>query len=164
MDQSSYNNLNFHGRADRRRFERICEDQRRIALRYPAYDRRMSGVEEYGTKIGPWSLRLLLETWTKPYWWHASAACFHQVGYETVPFDLGPLAGARVEVPQDALIAVQSWEPEHYEQARYIMAQLLGPYLKPGDKFQPAEERRGLWALHWKVRFEGPETWKNQQN
>lgn len=161
---SDYANLNFHNRADIRRWQKLCEDQRRIALKWPAYDPRMSGVEEYGFRLGPWSLRLLLEIWAKSYWWHASAACIHQVGYETVPFDSGPLAGSRVEVPQDALIAVQSWEPEHFEQARYLMAEMVGPYLKAGDKFQPAEERRGLWALHWKIKYEGEESWRKHQN
>jgi hypothetical protein len=161
---SQYSNLNFHNRADIRRWKQLCEDQRHVALRWPAYDPRMSGVEEYGFRLGPWSLRLVLEIWYKPYFWHASAACFEQIGFETVPFEAGPMAGAKVEVPQDALIAVSSWEPEHFEQARYIMAEMVGPYLTPGDKFQPAEERKGLWALHWRIRYDGPESWKRNQN
>jgi hypothetical protein len=161
---SQYSNLNFHNRADLRRWKKQCEHHRHISQTWPAYDPRMSGVEEYGWKLGPWSLRLVLEIWNKPYWWHASAAILEEVGRETVPFDRGPLAGSKAEVPQDALLAVSSWHPEHFEQARYIMAEMLGPELKAGDKFQSAEERRGLWALHWRVQYQGKETWIKQQH
>lgn len=69
-----------------------------------------------------------------------------------------------MEIPQDALLAVKSWHPEHFEQARFLMAEMLGPYLTSGDKHQPAEEHEGLWALHHRVRYDGPSTWKGKQH
>lgn len=161
---SEYSNLNFHNRADFKRWKKQCEEQRRIAQKWPAYNPRMGNVEEYGWRLGPWSVRLTLEIWRKPYVWHCSAAIFEQVALETVVFDNGPMAGAKVEVPQDALLMMSSWHYEHYEQARYIMGEALGPELKPGDNHQPAMEFRGNCALHWLVKYEGPETWRNAQH
>lgn len=161
---SEYSNLNFVAKWDIANWRQKCEEQRKVALQWPAYDPRMSAVEEYGWKIGPWSVRLCLEIWKKPYVWHASAAIFEHIAYETVAFDKGPMAGAKVEVPQDALLAVSSWVEEHHEQARFLMGEMLGPYLTPGDKHQPAQEFDGLWCKHWSVRYDGPETWKRNQN
>ncbi len=161
---STYSNLNFSDKYDLEKWQLRCAEQRAVAQQWPAYDRRMSSVDEYGFKIGPWSLRLVLEIWRKPYIWHSSAAIFEQIGYESVNIDKGFYAGSKVEVPQDALLAVTSWVPEHFEQARYLMAEALGPELKAGDKFQAAEEHQGLWALHWNVKYQGPERWKRKQH
>ena len=161
---SDYSNLNFVAKWDLDNWRERVESQRKIALQWPAYDKRMSAVEEYGFKLGPWSLRLVLEIWKKPYVWHASAAIFEQVAYETVAFDQGPMKGAKVEVPQDALLAVSSWVPEHVEQARFILGEVLGPILRPGDEHQRAEEFFGLWAMHHRVRYEGEEVWRKQQH
>lgn len=153
---SDYANLNFHNRADIRRWQRICEEQREIALKWPAFDPGMIGVEEYRFILGPWRLCMLLEIWQKPYLWHTTACCVHQVGFQTV--------GLKLEVPEDRLIGIREWLPEHFEQARFLMAHMLGPYLRSGDKFQQVQESQDPIELHWRLRYEGPETWKNQQN
>jgi len=145
-------NLDFSDRPDIRRFKRKCEEQRKLAERYPAYDSRMGMVEEYGWRLGPWSLRFCLETWKRPVW-HGSAAIFEEVGAETVvPSKWGSQV---VEIPQDALLATTSWVPEHYQQARFILAQIFGPILRPGDQQQGALETVALWGLHWHVKHEG---------
>jgi hypothetical protein len=157
---SAYSNLNFHNRADIKRWKHQCAEQRRIALTWPAYDRGMLMVEEYGWKLGPWSLRLVLEIWQKPYFWHASAACFEQIAFETVT---GP-NGERFEVPQDALLKRDSWEPEHVEQADFILNEILGEFTRADDNSQQILIFDGLWARHMKLKFEGEETWKTKQH
>ncbi len=161
---SQYSNLNFHDKYDLEKWRERCAEQRGIAQQWPAYDARMSSVDEYGFRIGPWSLRLILEIWQKPYMWHSSAAIFEHIGYETMAISEGMYRGGKVEVPQDALLAVKSWVPEHFEQARYLMAEALGPELKAGDKFQVAEEHQGLWCLHWRIKYQEPEKWKEKQH
>lgn len=154
-------NLDFADRWDIERFRKKCVDQRKIAQRWPAYDRRMASVEEYGWRLGPWTVRFMLETWKKPVW-HGSAAVIEQVGYQTVvPSKWG---SELIEIPQDALLATKSWEPEHFQQARYILAEVFGPILRPGDKTQEALETLALWAMHWHVPYEGPQTWQNEQH
>lgn len=160
---SEFSNLNFVDKFDLANWREKCADQRKIALTCPAFDPRMSSVQEYGFKIGPWSLRLVLEIWKRPYLWHASAAIVEHVSYETIAVDEGIYKGLKVEVPQDALLAVSSWVDEHFQQARFLMAEMMGEYLRPGDKHQPAEEHVGLWALHWRIPFDGPKTWKKRQ-
>ena len=152
-------NLDFADRLDIDTFKAKCRDQREIARRWPAYDPRMVGVEEFGWRLGPWSLRFALEIWGEPRW-HGSAAVLEEIGSETL--DIGN--GAKVDVPQDALLAVSSWSPEHFEQARFILAETFGPILRPHDKFQPALETMGLWCMHWQIPYEGARFWKKQQN
>lgn len=151
--------LDFADRADIRRWKKTCEDHRKIAERWPAYDRRMINVEEYKMELGPWRLVFCLEIWNKPMW-HGSASIQEQIAYETVT---GP-SGEKLEVPQDALLAISSWVPEHYEQARFILAEMFGPILRSGDKHQPAQEFIGLFTLQWRVPYEGEPKWKNRQN
>ncbi len=161
---SDYSNLNFFNGADVSRWKEQCEEQRKVALTYPAYDVKMGSVEEYGWKLGPWSLRLVLEIWKRPYMWHGSAACIEHIGYETVTADEGMYKGAKFEIPQDALLATRSWEPEHLQQARYILGELFGSILTPGDKHQLVQETLGLWAMHWRTKYIGKETWKEKQH
>ena len=145
-------NLDFADRYDIRRFKKRCEDQRRIAEKWPAYDPRMGMVEEYRWRLGPWAVCFMLETWKRPTW-HGSAAILEEIAQQTVvPSKWG---SALVEIPQDALLATASWVPEHYEQARFILAEVFGPILRPGDDQQEALETVGLWGLHWHLKYEG---------
>lgn len=153
-------NLNFIAKWDIETFKAKCADQRKIAQRYPAYDRRMGTVQEFHWRLGPWSLMFMLEVWKKPYHWHGSAAIMEQIGYETVTGTLG----MKYEVPQDALLATKEWIDEHYEQARFILGEVFGDILRPGDKHQPATEYIGLTAMHWLVPYEGKKTWLTHQN
>lgn len=161
---SSYSNLNFHDRWDLANWKEKCADQRKIAEEWPAYDPKMLGVEEYGWKIGPWSVRLTLDIWKKPYMWHASAAIVEHVAYETVTVNEGIYKGVSMEVPQDALLAVSSWVEEHHQQARFLLNEMLGPILRPDDKQQQALEHDGLWAKQVLVKYEGNAPWRKRQH
>jgi hypothetical protein len=141
--------LDFAGSWDIQAFRRKCAKQRKLATRYPAYDKNMAFVEEYRWRMGPWSLCFQLESWRQPAVWHGSAAVMEQIGYETLDLE------GRIEVPQDALLATSSWSPEHFEQARYILATIFGPLIRPGDDHQDALESTGLWALHVHLKYEG---------
>jgi hypothetical protein len=154
------NNLNFANKFDVARFKAKCEDQRRIATKWPAYDARMAGVDVFGWLLGPWSLRFMLEVWQKPFVWHGSAAILEQIGYTT---ETGKL-GMKYEVPQDAMLSTSSWVEEHKEQARFILAEIFGEILRPNDKFQPANETIGLLCMHWHVLYEGKKYWLSRQN
>lgn len=161
---SSWSNLNFSDRADLSKWKERCADQRKVAETYPAYDKRMITCEEYQWKLGPWHLCLTLNIWKKPFVWNASAAIFEQIAYETVTVNDGPHKGLKMEVPQDALLAMSSWVEEHHQQARYILNEMLGPVLRPGDKQQQAVEYDGLFAKQVLVRYEGNRPWVGRQN
>lgn len=156
---SDYSNLNFNGRADIRRWKEKCAEQRKIALKWPAYDPHMENCEEYRWKLGPWSLNLTLGIYRKPYLWHASAAIFEQVAYETVPTERG-----NIEVPQDALLSRTSWHKEHVEQADFILNEILGDLIRANDNSQQVLIYDGLWCRHLMLKYDGEETWKKNLN
>ena len=149
--------LSFVDQWDIARFKKKCVDQRRIAEQWPAYDRNMALVDEYRWRLGPWALSFMLEVWAEPVW-HGSAAILETIGYTTVD------PKWRTEIPQDALLSINSWVPEHFEQARFILAEIFGPILKPGDQHQPALETKGVMALHWHVKYEGNRPWRKYQS
>ena len=157
---SSYSNLNFSNRADIKRWKHKCEEQRRIALKWPAYQREMCDVEEYGWMLGPWSLRLVLEIFRKPYMWHASVAILEHIAYESVQ----GANGERFEVPQDALLSRTSWHPEHTEQADFILNGIFGDLIRANDNSQQVLIYDGLWARHFLTKYEGAETWRKTQH
>ena len=161
---SQYSNLNFVDKCDLANWKERCADQRKIAESWPAYDPRMIMCEDYYWKIGPWSVGLVLWIWQKPFMWDASATIAEHIGYETVAMDQGMYKGAKVEVPQDAMLAVSSWHPEHHEQARFLLNEILGPILRPGDKLQQATEVDTLFSKQALVRYEGDQPWKRKQH
>jgi len=161
---SEYSNLNFHDKYDLANWKEKCEDQRKIALTYPAYDPKMATVREYQFNIGPWRIVFYLEVWDKKPMWVGGASIQEHVGYETVTVDSGLYKGLRAEVPQDALLATSSWVSEHFEQARFILAEVFGDILKPGDKFQPAQEAIGLFTMQWRTPYAGKLSWNRSQH
>ena len=152
-------NLDFANRADIKRWKQKCEDQRRIAVKWPAFDPRMCLVEEYGWTLGPWQLRLTLEIWQKPYMWHGSAAIIEQIGLETATATEGQFKGMKYEIPQDALLARSSWHPEHEAQAMFILNGMFGDLIRAGDDSQQVQVFDGLWARHLRFKYEGEATW-----
>lgn len=157
---SDYQNLSFHNRADIKRWRDICAEQRRVALRWPAYDPRMSSIEEYGFRLGPWSLRLVLEIWKKPYLWHASAACIHHIGYETFHGE----RGETFEIPKDELIERAKWLPEHVEQADFLLNGIIGDLIRAEDNSQQVSIYDALYARHLTLKYEGEELWRTKQH
>ena len=156
---SDYQNLNFANVRDITTWKERCAEQRKIALEWPAFDPQMSSIEEYGWKLGPWSLRLVLEIWKKPYMWHGSAAVIEHIGYEMVDTNVG-----KIGVPQDALLSRTSWHPEHEQQADFLLNGMFGGLIRANDKSQQILVFDGLWGRHIKFRYEGAETWKKKQN
>lgn len=156
---SQWSNLNFRSKRDLSTWKDKCAEQRKIAKQWPAYDKRMITCEEYQFAIGPWHLVFCLEIFSKPAW-VGSASIQEEVAYETVT----GAHGEKFEVPQDALLAVSSWHSEHFEQARFILAEVFGDILRPGDKHQPALEKRGLMTLQWVVPYEGERFWLKNMN
>jgi hypothetical protein len=155
---SDRSNLNFVAKWDIQAFKAKCADQRKIALEWPAFDRRMGACEEFHWTMGPWSLTFCLEIWRDKPTWHGSAAVVEEIGYETVTGNLG----MKYEVPKDALLSTSSWTNVHKEQARFVLAEVFGDILRPGDKFQPANEVLGLWAMHHLVPYQGEPVWKSK--
>lgn len=151
--------LDFWDSRDLSSWKKMAEDHRSIARRWPAYDKRMCMVEDYWFKLGPWRVCFLLEIWDKPLW-VGSISIQEQIGYETVELE----NKQKIEVPQDALLAVSSWSPEHFEQARFILGEVFGNILRPGDQHQPALEFRGLMTFEWRVPYEGVKFWLKHQN
>ncbi len=146
--------LDFLDKHDLGNWRQMCADHRAIAERWPAYDRRMVSVEDYWFKLGPWRIGFCLEIWNKPIW-VGSVSIQEQIGYETVELN----NKARIEVPQDALLSISSWVPEHFEQARFILGELFGPILRPNDPHQAALEFSGLMTFQWRVPYEGDKRW-----
>lgn len=157
--ESEYRNLSFRSKRDVAAWKEKCAEQRAIALKWPAYDKRMCNVEEYGWMLGPWSLRCVLEVFRPQPVWHASVACFERIAYETIK------AGEmEIEVPQDALAARQTWVPEHVEQADFILNGILGDLIRADDASQQVLVVDGLWARHHILKYEGARTWLTNQN
>lgn len=141
-------NLDFVANWDLEGFKRQCVEQRALALRYPAYDKGMAQVEEYHWRLGDWSLGFMLETWGDPLW-HGSAAVL-DVPYKTDPT-------LRLEVPKPQPLFIDDWDADHFAQARFLLAEMFGPIIRPGDNSQRAQEALGALAMHWYVRHDYPE-------
>jgi hypothetical protein len=151
--------LDFLDSMDLSRWKEMAMDHRKIAAAYPCYDRRMISVEDYWFKLGPWRIGFCLEIWSLPMW-VGSASIQEQIGYETIELE----GKGKIEVPQDALLSISSWTPEHFEQARFILGETFGPILRPGDDHQQALEYRGLFTLQHRVKYEGDMPWKRHQH
>lgn len=144
-------NLSFLDKYDLARFMTICEDMRKVAGTWPAFDEAMKFVEDYRRKIGPWIITFYLKIWDDKPMWVGKANVIEQVGWRTEEGDMG----VKFEVPQDGFLMLESWEPEHFDQARYILSSVFGPILRPGDEHQPAAETKGPFCLWWEVPYEG---------
>ena len=44
------------------KWKETCKEQRDIARRNPCYDPRMVLLDDFGVRLGPWALRLTLDT------------------------------------------------------------------------------------------------------
>lgn len=155
--------LDFVARWDIEAFKAKCSDQREVAKRWPAYDRRMGLCEEYGWQLGPWLLTFCLEVWRPQAVWHGSAAVTEEI-WQTVigkTATRGPISKPiKYEVPVRALLDSKDWILEHKEQARFILAEVFGDILRPGDAHQPATEIMGPWTMHWYIPHDGPKFWQ----
>jgi hypothetical protein len=152
-------NLDFQDKADIATWRERAAEHRAIAEKWPAYDKRMVTVTDYRFELGPWHVTFILEIWKEPVW-VGSVSIQEQIGFETIKIQ----HGHKIEIPKEALLAISSWSPEHFEQARFILGEVFGPILRPGDDHQPALEFKGLMTLQWRVPYEGEKPWRKNQN
>lgn len=135
-------NLDFIAGWDIGEFKRQCIAHREVARRFPAYDKEMATLDDYHWILGDWSLSFLLETWAKPVW-HGSVAVLD------VPYKVNTII--RVDLPAPQPLWTKDWDEDHFKQARFLLAEMFGPILRPGDKSQHATDTVGPMALHWHV-------------
>lgn len=100
------------------KWKETCKRQRDLARRHPCYDPRMSMLDDYGVRLGPWSLQLTYETFLKPPMWHASISLIKQIGDELV---YGTDGVPLFEVPKEGVLAIDDWTQEDYSEARDLL-------------------------------------------
>lgn len=144
--------LSFSAQWDLETFKNQCELQRSIAAASPIVTKQRNRLGKYRWRLGPWRLCFVLETWVDPLW-HGSVYVYEEVGYKTVDHKL------RLEMPEDKALFTDDWTPRHFEQARFLLAEMFGPIIRPG-KDQQVLESVALLGLHWHTRFEGSGTWQ----
>jgi hypothetical protein len=137
-------NLDFVADWDLDAFKKDCENHRVLAKFSPVVDKNMVLWPEYHWRLGRWHLAFMKEVWRRPVW-HGSVTVFDEVGHRLVDVK------RRLEVPHDEWLTTTDWEPKHLDQARFLLAQMFGPILRPNDKHQPALETRAFKALHWHI-------------
>jgi hypothetical protein len=113
------------------KWKETCKRQRDIARTNPCYDPRMVLLEDFSVRLGPWMLRLTLDTYLKPPMWHGTVALMKQLGDETV---YGPDGMPIFEVPQEGIVAVESWTREDYSEARDLLGDLFGSLINHVDQ------------------------------
>lgn len=112
-------------------WKETCKRQRDIARCNPCTDPRMVPLDDFGVRLGPWALRLTLDAFLKPPMWHGSVSLFKKIGDETV---YGPDGVPIFEVPQEGLLAVESWSREDYDEARELLGNLFGSLINHADQ------------------------------
>jgi hypothetical protein len=136
---------NFFDSAEYQQWKTRCIRQRYIAAKNPCYDEGMVICEDFEVQVGPWNLRLVLETFMEPPVWHANISYFKKIGDETI-YDKA--TGLPIfEAPQDALLCVKDWNNEELDIARSLLGDLMGPLIAAKD--QKMIEQQGFFALHW---------------
>lgn len=134
-------NLNSEEQA---KWKETCKRQRDIARCNPCTCVAMVSCEDFDCEVGPWHLRLTLDAYLNPPQWHGSISLMKEIGDELVYDEKGvPL----FEVPKDAMIAVNDWTPEEYDNARDLMGALFGPLINSSD--QRVVEARVSMTLQW---------------
>ncbi len=124
-----------------------CAQHRIIAQLAPCYTPIACVHPRYRWSWGErWHLTLTLETWSDPPVWHTTAAL------------LEDLIGSENEwgMPEQGLLATQAWDVTQWEEARHLLADALGEILRPNDDSQEAEEIKGLFGLHWRIKADAP--------
>ena len=94
-------------------------------------------------KFGPWHISFTLDAWNDKRMWHGSVAVLEQVAEQPTQFPNGLIA----YVPVDAMITTQSYSDEHKAQAKFLLGELMGPYIR--EATTPVHEHTGLMAIHW---------------
>src|SRR6185437_13739219 len=82
----------------------------------------------------------------KPPVWHGTISLFKEIGDEAVKDEQGHYL---FDAPQDAMVAVRSWDHDEYEIARDVLGKVFGELIPRQDT--KVTELTGVFALHWIV-------------
>lgn len=134
---------------DADKLKELCNSARKAAKSHPCLTPIDVGDERFEFRFGSWFCRICVDAFKKPRTWHASASVLEVVGEQ--PQQLA--SGIIVNLPQEAMLATESWKPEHFKQARYLLGELFAPLIV-GEK-QVVHEQTGLFALHYITEYRG---------
>lgn len=123
----------------------LCLKARKAAKNNPCYRPIDVGDERLEFRFGNWFARCSIDKFSpdKAPTWHGSVSILEEVGEQDVQLESGII----IKVPQDAMLATESWTAEHFKQARYLLGELLGPVIL--EEGQQVVEHTGLFALHY---------------
>lgn len=134
-------NLNSQEQVD---WQRRCARQRDLARTSPCFHPGQALMECYGFALGPWNCRLTLDRFFNPPSWHGTVSLFKEIGDEAVT----DAEGRHIfDVPQDALLAVNSWTKEDLDIAKDVLGEMFGPLIH--GEHQQVVVMKGIFALHW---------------
>lgn len=115
-----------------------------MARTAPCYDPRQALMECYKLHLGPWNFTFTLDAFLKPPMWHGTVSLFKQIGHETVRDE----GGRQIfEAPQEALMAVSSWDREEYDAARELLGGLFGELI--ANPHTQVVVNKAIFGLHW---------------
>jgi len=158
-------NLDFIADWDVEAFKADCIAHRLLADAWPVTDTRMVQNRDYHWKVGRWRLTFMQDAWPEVVskWksgvWHGSASVYDEVGHRT----LIEVKKQRIEAPYDKWLSTDEWEPHHFDEARFLLATMFGPIIRPKDNSQRAVETRAFKALHWQVPVDGGQLWTEKK-
>lgn len=123
----------------------LCTKARKAAKNNPCYRPMDIGDERLEFRFGNWFVRCSIDKFSpgKAPTWHGSVSILEEVGEQSVQLESGII----IKVPQDAMLASESWTDDHKKQARFLLGELLGPVIL--TESQQVVEHLGLFALHW---------------
>ena len=127
-------------------WKRKCDHQRMIARDFPCFHGGQALMECYRFHLGPWNFTFTLDRFIKPATWHGSVSLFKEVGTEAVTDEQGRRL---FEAPQDALMAVTSWNTEDMDIARQLLADVFGDLIQ---RDTIVVVNPGMFSLHYLVR------------
>lgn len=123
-------------------WRQVCKAQRQMAQAFPCYVPLMVFEDRFQWQYTDrWVIKFVLETWCAPARWHGSIVLFEDV----------PNTENQYGLPQKAHLPPSQWTPEHFQEARALLADVFGPILRPGDNSQKALDYTGPDCLHWVV-------------
>lgn len=124
----------------------LCLKARKLAKNNPCFTPDDCGDPKFRFRFGSWSLCCTWEALVPgPRVWHGSAAVLAEIGTQPAMMPSGLI----VQVPQEALLANESWEKEHKDQAKFLLGELLGPVIIKDD--QTVNVISGLFSEHWQT-------------
>jgi hypothetical protein len=128
------------------KWKETCKRQRDIARCNPCTEIPMTILDDFGVRLGPWSLRLFLAAYMKPPMWQGSVCLIKTIGDELV---YGADGVPIFEVPKEGIVCVDDWTQEDYSEARDLLGDLFGPLINHPDQKVMEGSVKGGMALTW---------------